>query len=106
MQRSVVRFRVCAASLQLGWLLDSLRSQRILPRDTAPTGRGRPFTKTNILTLLQTSQSPLLAQQQKHPGAPTLWRMKMSIRLGEEAPDFTAETTEGTIRFHEWIGDH
>ncbi|OXI79852.1 peroxidase [Burkholderia sp. AU33423] len=30
----------------------------------------------------------------------------MSIRLGEDAPDFTAETTEGTIRFHEWIGDH
>jgi alkyl hydroperoxide reductase subunit AhpC len=30
----------------------------------------------------------------------------MSIRLGENAPDFTAETTEGTIRFHEWIGDH
>ena len=29
----------------------------------------------------------------------------MTIRLGEEAPDFTAETTEGTIRFHEWIGD-
>jgi thioredoxin-dependent peroxiredoxin len=30
----------------------------------------------------------------------------MTIRLGEDAPDFTAETTEGTIRFHEWIGDH
>jgi thioredoxin-dependent peroxiredoxin len=29
----------------------------------------------------------------------------MSIRLGDTAPDFTAETTEGTIRFHEWIGD-
>ncbi len=28
----------------------------------------------------------------------------MSIRIGDEAPDFTAETTEGTIRFHEWIG--
>jgi len=28
----------------------------------------------------------------------------MAIRLGDEAPDFTAETTEGTIRFHEWIG--
>ncbi|KZE33516.1 peroxiredoxin [Crenobacter luteus] len=29
----------------------------------------------------------------------------MTIRIGDEAPDFTAETTEGTIRFHEWIGD-
>ncbi len=30
----------------------------------------------------------------------------MAIRIGDEAPDFTAETTEGKIRFHEWIGDH
>jgi len=30
----------------------------------------------------------------------------MTIRIGDEAPDFTAETTEGTIRFHEWIGNH
>src|SRR5690606_34493206 len=29
----------------------------------------------------------------------------MSLRLGDVAPDFTAETTEGTIRFHEWLGD-
>ncbi len=29
----------------------------------------------------------------------------MSIRLGDEAPNFTAETTEGTIDFHEWKGD-
>jgi thioredoxin-dependent peroxiredoxin len=29
----------------------------------------------------------------------------MAIRLGDEAPDFTAETTEGTISFHEWKGD-
>jgi alkyl hydroperoxide reductase subunit AhpC len=29
----------------------------------------------------------------------------MAIRIGDEAPDFTAETTEGTVRFHEWIGD-
>jgi alkyl hydroperoxide reductase subunit AhpC len=29
----------------------------------------------------------------------------MAIRLGDTAPDFTAETTEGPISFHEWIGD-
>jgi alkyl hydroperoxide reductase subunit AhpC len=27
------------------------------------------------------------------------------LRLGDDAPDFTAETTEGTINFHEWKGD-
>jgi alkyl hydroperoxide reductase subunit AhpC len=27
------------------------------------------------------------------------------LRLGDEAPDFTAETTEGTLRFHAWKGD-
>jgi alkyl hydroperoxide reductase subunit AhpC len=29
----------------------------------------------------------------------------MAIQLGDEAPDFTAETTEGTISFHDWLGD-
>jgi alkyl hydroperoxide reductase subunit AhpC len=29
----------------------------------------------------------------------------MSIQLGDEAPDFTAETTEGTIKFHDYLGD-
>ena len=29
----------------------------------------------------------------------------MSIQLGDTAPDFEAETTEGRIRFHDWIGD-
>ena len=28
----------------------------------------------------------------------------MTIRLGDVAPDFTAETTEGNIKFHEWLG--
>jgi thioredoxin-dependent peroxiredoxin len=27
------------------------------------------------------------------------------LRLGDEAPDFTAETTEGPLSFHEWLGD-
>ena len=29
----------------------------------------------------------------------------MALQLGDEAPDFTAETTQGTVQFHEWLGD-
>ncbi len=29
----------------------------------------------------------------------------MAIRLGETAPDFQAQTSEGTIQFHKWLGD-
>src|SRR5579872_5716078 len=29
----------------------------------------------------------------------------VSLRINEEAPNFTAETTQGKINFHEWIGD-
>jgi thioredoxin-dependent peroxiredoxin len=30
---------------------------------------------------------------------------KMSLKIGSTAPDFEAETTEGPIKFHDWIGD-
>src|SRR6059058_4661120 len=29
----------------------------------------------------------------------------MALTIGDTAPDFEAQTTEGPIRFHEWIGD-
>jgi len=29
----------------------------------------------------------------------------MSLRINDTAPEFSAETTAGTINFHEWIGD-
>jgi len=29
----------------------------------------------------------------------------MPVRIGDEAPDFTAETTQGAVHFHDWIGD-
>ena len=30
----------------------------------------------------------------------------MTLSIGSIAPDFTAETTQGPIHFHDWIGDH
>jgi thioredoxin-dependent peroxiredoxin len=30
----------------------------------------------------------------------------MALRINDVAPDFTADTTQGTVRFHEWIGDN
>jgi alkyl hydroperoxide reductase subunit AhpC len=32
-------------------------------------------------------------------------RLIMSVRINDTAPDFTAETTQGRLSFHEWIGD-
>ncbi|HSM19580.1 MAG TPA: peroxiredoxin, partial [Hyphomicrobiales bacterium] len=29
----------------------------------------------------------------------------MALQIGDTAPDFEAQTTEGAIRFHDWIGD-
>ena len=36
---------------------------------------------------------------------PEMEKSLMSLRINSEAPNFTAETTEGKISFHEWIGD-
>jgi thioredoxin-dependent peroxiredoxin len=38
-------------------------------------------------------------------GAATQEEQRMALRLGDTAPDFTADTTEGKINFHEWLGD-
>src|SRR5437879_4814325 len=39
------------------------------------------------------------------PGKPRKWRPIMSLRINDEAPNFTTETTQGTINFHDWIGN-
>src|SRR5215217_3117788 len=45
----------------------------------------------------------------RRPGAApkhhVLRRKQMALKLGDIAPDFDADTTEGKIRFHDWIGD-
>ena len=35
----------------------------------------------------------------------TLQMSGTGLQIGSVAPDFEAETTEGRIRFHDWIGD-
>jgi alkyl hydroperoxide reductase subunit AhpC len=61
-----------------------------------------------------TALSVLLGASATRPRCDTLlWRWKridvreegVSITIGDTAPDFEAETTEGRIRFHDWIGD-
>jgi len=39
------------------------------------------------------------------PIAQNTENVKMAIRLGDVAPDFTANSTAGVIKFHEWLGD-
>src|ERR1700676_842669 len=36
---------------------------------------------------------------------PTKTEETMSLRINDEAPNFSAETTQGTINFHDWIGE-
>jgi len=33
------------------------------------------------------------------------WRLIMTLAIGDMAPDFEAETTEGKVRFHDWLGN-
>jgi alkyl hydroperoxide reductase subunit AhpC len=35
-----------------------------------------------------------------------VWLRNMGLKLGDIAPDFTANTTQGLIHFHEWIDKH
>jgi alkyl hydroperoxide reductase subunit AhpC len=41
------------------------------------------------------------ADKSQRPGQ----ELSMTLRINDTAPDFTADTTQGKIRFHEWIGD-
>jgi alkyl hydroperoxide reductase subunit AhpC len=43
--------------------------------------------------------------KERPPISRTRGRMTMALAINDTAPDFEAETTEGRIRFHDWIGD-
>jgi hypothetical protein len=42
---------------------------------------------------------------QRHRSHTKEKRHQIALQIGATAPDFEAETTEGPIRFHDWIGD-
>jgi alkyl hydroperoxide reductase subunit AhpC len=44
-------------------------------------------------------------QAKSRQPAATKGATPMTLQLGDEAPDFEADTTEGRIKFHDWIGD-
>src|SRR5437016_8533185 len=44
-------------------------------------------------------------KRRRHRIVATSWRWAMSLHIGDVAPDFEAATTEGRIRFHDWIGN-
>jgi len=48
---------------------------------------------------------PAPAAQDDHPTSHDNQEGPMALRIGDEAPNFTAQTTEGGIDFHQWIGD-
>jgi thioredoxin-dependent peroxiredoxin len=50
---------------------------------------------------IKTTCGPHSSGQEKQPTR----RRIMTLAIGDTAPDFEAQTTEGPIRFHEWIGD-
>src|SRR6185295_2809849 len=52
------------------------------------------------LVLVGFWEQPLHPAEQRFSGD-----TPMALRIGDIAPDFTAETTEGRIRFHEWLGN-
>src|SRR5580704_16762488 len=70
-------------------------------RSTARRRNRRPTRNPDLSTRLFRARLPMLAGGQRIDAEET----QMAVRLGDEAPNFTAESTEGTINLYDYLGD-
>src|SRR4051794_35343278 len=63
-----------------------------------PTHEGADYSRPAATEASQARQNA----RDRTPGQTT---RRMRMRIGETAPDFEADTTEGKLKFHDWIGD-
>jgi alkyl hydroperoxide reductase subunit AhpC len=66
----------------------------------------RPACVSHTATIKEIEASKHAARHAHDGFGLTTKGATMGVLLGEVAPDFEAETTEGRIRFHDWIGDY
>jgi alkyl hydroperoxide reductase subunit AhpC len=73
-------------------------------RDDACGSRG---SRSPIATVYHLGAVAGASRTERTPAQPARNRKErtMTLQLGDTAPDFEADTTEGRIRFHDWIGD-
>ena len=83
------RLALCGARAPRARRLRRSTSSRI-----RPGGEPRPMTR--VRAALRRAWTPRMEASEEDV---------MSVRIGDEAPNFKAQTTQGTIDFHEWIGD-
>src|SRR3954466_9964283 len=67
-----------------------------MPRACSPAPTRTKWKRRRLTDVLRNWTRPLGSPERE---------VVMELTIGDTAPDFEAETTEGTIHFHEWLGD-
>ena len=78
---------------------------RTTPRALAPLLRASIRTQRTPSTIRPSLPGTTTTLSHSWRGYATTRGEQPRLRLGSTAPDFTAETTQGKINFHEWLGD-